>query len=133
MADPGTTFVVITSPQRDSAEEAIFFAGKLKSAQMNFGALIINRVHSIGTAGEPAPTLAAVASQLGDQFDEPLAAKLLRSYTDALALAERDAATIMRLKEETGELEPVIVPELAGDVHDVAGLIAIHNELFSDH
>ena len=77
------------------------------------------RVHFVGDGDQAAPTLAAVASQLGGQFDEPLAAKLLSSYSDALALAERDAATIARLKEETGELEPVIVPELAGDVHDV--------------
>ena len=131
LADPATTFVVITSPQRDSAEEAIFFASKLRSAQMNFGALIINRVHSVGDGDQAAPTLAAVASQLGGQFDEPLAAKLLSSYSDALALAERDAATIARLKEETGELEPVIVPELEGDVHDVEGLVAIHNQLFA--
>ena len=131
LADPATTFVVITSPQRDSAEEAIFFAGKLRSAEMNFGALIINRVHFVGDGDQAAPTLAAVASQLGGQFDEPLAARLLSSYSDALALAERDAATIARLKEETGELEPVIVPELAGDVHDVEGLVAIHNQLFA--
>ena len=131
LADPATTFVVITSPQRDSAEEAIFFAGKLRSAEMNFGALIINRVHFVGDGDQAAPTLAAVASQLGGEFDEPLAAKLLSSYSEALALAERDAATIARLKEETGELEPVIVPELAGDVHDVEGLVAIHNQLFA--
>jgi anion-transporting ArsA/GET3 family ATPase len=125
LADPGTTFVVISSPQRDSAEEAIFFAGKLRSAQMELGALIINRVHSVG---QPAPTLAAAAGQLGAEFDAPLAAKLLNSYSDSLTLAERDAATVKRLTEEIGE--PVIVPELAGDVHDVEGLIAIHDQLF---
>ncbi len=131
LADPATTFLVITSPQRDSAEEAIFFAGKLRSAQMDFGSLIINRVHFVGNENEPAPALATVAGQLSGEFDEPLAAKLLSSYSEALALAERDAATIERLIEETGEPEPVIVPELAGDVHDVEGLVAIHDRLFA--
>jgi hypothetical protein len=27
----------------------------------------------------------------------------------------------------------VIVPELAGDVHDVEGLVAIHDQLFAAH
>lgn len=130
LADPGTTFLVITSPQRDCAEEAIFFADKLRSANMNFGALIINRVHSVGGETEAAPALATVAGQLSGEFDQPLAAKLLDSYAEALALAERDAATIARLEAETGELEPIIVPELAGDIHDVEGLIAIHGQLF---
>ena len=133
LADPRTTFLVITSPQRDSAEEAIFFADKLRSAKMNFGALIINRVHFVGSETNPAPALATVASQLSGEFDEPLAARLLSSYSDSLAQAERDAATIERLTEETGELEPVIVPELAGDVHDVEGLVAIHDQLFAAH
>ena len=131
LADPATTFVVITSPQRDSAEEAIFFAEKLRGAQMNFGALIINRVHSVGSADEAAPTLAAATKQLSGEFDQALATKLLSSYSDALALAERDAATIVRLKQETGEIDPVIVPELAGDVHDVEGLLAIERQLFA--
>ena len=131
LADPATTFVVITSPQRDSAEEAIFFAEKLRGARMNFGALIINRVHSVGSADEAAPTLAAATKQLGGEFDQALATKLLSSYSDALALAERDAATIVRLKQETGEIDPVIVPELAGDVHDVEGLLAIERQLFA--
>jgi hypothetical protein len=98
---------------------------------MDFGALIINRVHFVGNENEPAPALATVAGQLSGEFDEPLAAKLLSSYSEALALAERDAATIERLIEETGEPEPVIVPELAGDVHDVEGLVAIHDRLFA--
>lgn len=131
LADPRTTFLVITSPQRDSAEEAIFFAGKLRGAKMNFGALIINRVHFVGNETEPAPTLASVAGQLSGEFDEPLAAKFLASYADALALAERDRATIERLRDETGALEPLIVPELSGDVHDVEGLVAIHDQLFA--
>ncbi len=131
LADPATTFLVITSPQRDCAEEAIFFAGKLRSAQMDFGALIINRVHFVGNENEPAPALATVAGQLSGEFEAPLAAKLLSSYSEALALAERDAAAIERLIEETGEMEPVIVPEQAGDVHDVEGLVAIHDQLFA--
>ncbi len=131
LVDPRTTFVVITSPQRDSAEEAIFFVDKLRSAKMDFGALIINRVHSIGAAGRPAPTLASVASELSAQFEGPLAEKLLGSYSEALALAERDAATVERLRDETGEIEPLLIPELTGDIDDVDGLVEIHDRLFA--
>ena len=52
------------------------------------------------------------------------------TYGEALATAERDAAAIERLCAETGEQDPVIVPELDGDVHDVDGLVAVHAHLF---
>ena len=39
---------------------------------------------------------------------------------------ERDDAAIEHLRAETGEQDPIIVPQLDGDVHDVDGLVAIH-------
>ena len=41
---------------------------------------------------------------------------VVRDLGEAVAMAERDAAAIERLCAETGEREPVIVPELDGDV-----------------
>ncbi len=130
LADPGTTFLVVTSPEREPAEEAIFFRRKLREAGMPFGGLIVNRVHELDASGEELPAPEAVAAELGAQLGPGLAAKVARTYGEALAIAERDAASIERLCAETGERHPVIVPELDGDVHDVAGLVAVHEHLF---
>jgi len=130
LSDPATTFLVVTSPEREPAEEAIFFAGKLRESGMPFGGLIVNRVHRLDGGTGPPPSPEAVAAQLGDRLGERLAAKVARTYGEALALVERDAAAIERLKAETGDRHPVIVPELDGDVHDVAGLVAVHAHLF---
>ncbi len=130
LGDPATTFMVITSPEREPVEEAIFFAGKLREAKMQFGGLIVNRVRELGRPGERLPDPSRVAAQLGPRLGDKLAAKVARTYGEALAMAQRDAAAIEWLIEETGEREPVTVPELDGDVHDVEGLIAIHAHLF---
>ena len=45
-------------------------------------------------------------------------------------LAARDAAAIARLRDEIGDDDPVVVPQLDGDVHDVDGLVAVHRHLF---
>jgi len=46
-------------------------------------------------------------------------------------LAHRDAAAVDRLRREVGDDDPIIVPHLDGDVHDVDGLVAIHRHLFA--
>src|SRR4051812_13546767 len=45
LEDPATTFLIVTSPRHDPAEEAIHFRRKLADAAMPFGGLVINRVH----------------------------------------------------------------------------------------
>jgi len=131
LGDPGTTFLVITSPEREPAEEAIFFRRKLRDAGMPFGGLVINRVHELDGGGQALPDPEAVAAELAPELGAGLAAKVARTYGEALTIAERDAASIARLKAETGDRRPVLVPELDGDVHDVDGLVAVHAHLFA--
>ena len=45
LADPATTFLIVTAPRHDPVEEAIFFHRKLREAGMPFGGLVVNRVH----------------------------------------------------------------------------------------
>ncbi len=130
LADPSTVFLVVTSPEREPAEEAIFFTSKLRESGMPFGGLIINRVHLLDAGSGRLPSPEAVAADLVGDLGPRLSAKVARTYGEALATAERDAASIERLCAETGERDPVIVPELDGDVHDVAGLVAVHAHLF---
>jgi anion-transporting ArsA/GET3 family ATPase len=126
LSDPATTFLVVTSPEREPAEEAVFFAGKLRDAGLPFGGLVVNRVHSVD-GGPPEADVAALEAALGDA---KLAAKVARAYAEERALADRDAASIAALRQRTGDDDPVVVPQLAGDVHDIDGLVRVHAHLF---
>src|SRR3712207_5881113 len=67
LADPATTFLIITSPERDPVEEAIFFHGKLRDAGMPFGGLIVNRVQLDLVEGDPDAAAADLEPELGPE------------------------------------------------------------------
>ncbi len=118
LEDPATTFLIVTAPRHDPVEEAIFFRRKLREAGMPFGGLVVNRVHT-APEGE-------IPEELGAALGERVAGAL----HELTALAERDAASIERLRDELGD-PAVIVPELDDDVHDVEGLERMREHLFS--
>jgi anion-transporting ArsA/GET3 family ATPase len=128
LADPATTFLIVTSPEREPLEEAIFFRGKLREARMPFGGLIVNRVHTLaeGLQGVDPDT---VAEELAGELGERLAGKVAATVRDAELLSERDAAAIDRLRREVDDPDPVLIPELDDDVHDVDGLVLVHRYL----
>jgi anion-transporting ArsA/GET3 family ATPase len=128
LSDPGTQFLIVTSPEPDPAEEAIFFHGKLLEAGMPFGGLIVNRVQDAdGLDGDPH----AVERELATRLDPDLARKAALAYAEAQLVARRDAACLAHLRETVDGPEPVLVPQLAGDVHDLDGLLAVHDHLFA--
>lgn len=128
LADPATTFLIVTSPEREPVEEAIFFRGKLREAQMPFGGLIVNRVHTL-PEGMEAGGADEIAAELADALGEKLAGKVAATVQDAELLADRDAAAIARLGREVDDPDPVVIPELDDDVHDVDGLALVHAHL----
>jgi len=130
LADPATTFIIVTSPQKEPVEEAIFFRGKLREAGMPLGGLVVNRVEP--GVGEPEPLHpSAVAEELAPVLGAALAAKVARTVADAQVLAARDVAAIARLRAELDEREPILVPLMDADVHDIAGLVAVQRHLFA--
>jgi len=124
LEDPGTTFLIVTSPRHDPAEEAIYFHRKLAEAGMPFGGLVVNRLHRADGAGDGLPP--ALAQELGDD----LAGRVTRAARELTVLAESDAASLERLLSRLGDPPAVIVPELDGDVHDVEGLALVRGHLF---
>jgi anion-transporting ArsA/GET3 family ATPase len=121
LEDPGTTFLIVTSPRHDPAEEAVFFHRKLAAASMPFGGLVVNRVHA-----PPGPDGA-----LPDGLEPELAVRVETAAHELEALAEREAATVERLRSRLGDPPMVLVPELDGDVHDVEGLARVRSHLFA--
>jgi anion-transporting ArsA/GET3 family ATPase len=129
LADDATTFLLVTSPEREPVEEAIFFRGKLREAGMPFGGLVVNRVHPLA-AGDDAVDEPALAAALGG--DAALARKAARTLRELRLVATRDAAAVARLRREVGDDDPILVPQLGGDVHDVDGLVLVHRHLFAE-
>ena len=131
LGDRRTSFLVVTSPQRDSIDEAIFFRRRLREGRMPFGGAIVNRVHDqelAAASGADADVLDDLSALLGD----PLAVKVARNYEDYRDLALGDRDQIERLRRETQGEPVVLVPYLDDDVHDADGLRALNEHLFAE-
>src|SRR4051812_31035251 len=122
LEDPGTTFLIVTAPRHDPVEEAIFFHRKLRDADMPFGGLVVNRLHSVPAGNGALPA----------DLDDDLARRVETAAHELAALAARDAANVEHLRSELGDPPTIIVPELDGDVHDVEGLAVMREHLFRD-
>jgi anion-transporting ArsA/GET3 family ATPase len=127
LADPATTFLIVTSPEREPVEEAIFFRGKLADAGMPFGGLVVNRMQLDVVDGDPDEAAAA----LDGEVDDALRAKVAETLRELRVLADRDRASLTHLMTELDERDPTVVPLLDGDVHDVDGLAQVHHHLFA--
>jgi anion-transporting ArsA/GET3 family ATPase len=123
LSDPATTFLIVTAPRHDPVEEAIFFHRKLVDASMPFGGLVVNRMHVAHEVDGAVP----LTEQLGDD----LAGRVATAAHELAALAEREAASVERLRAELGDPPTIVVPELDGDVHDVEGLARMREHLFA--
>ena len=128
LADPQTIFLLVTSPEREPIDEAIFFWRKLKAARMPFGGVIVNRVHH-DEAPDAEPE--EVATTLEDELGPKLAAKVAENFRDYQVLARRDEANIGRLAAKLDERRLVLLPYLDEDVHDAEGLARINRFLFA--
>jgi anion-transporting ArsA/GET3 family ATPase len=123
LEDPGTTFVIVTAPRHDPVEEAIYFHSKLADAGMPFGGLVVNRLH-VAAEANGSPSLEA-------ELGEDLAARVATAVEELAALAEREAASLERLRTRLGDPPTIVVPELEGDIHDVEGLALVRGHLFA--
>jgi len=129
----GTTFLLVTSPEREPIEEAIYFRRRLRAADMALGGAIVNRVHAdeLGNDGALEGLPALLEAEAG--LSPALAARVAAAFADEHALAQRDAANVAQLGARLGAGVPLLqVPLLDGDVHDVGGLVRLGAELFAD-
>jgi len=122
LRDPATEFVLVTSPRREAVEETIAFAAELRRSALPLAALVVNRVHEAPEAGGD---LAALEPLLGAD----LAARVRAAAGELSLAAAADAAALERLRAAFPGLDPIRVPELAVDVHDLPGLRAVARAL----
>jgi anion-transporting ArsA/GET3 family ATPase len=123
LRDPQTTsFLIVTSPERDPAREAIVLRDHLAEQGMPFGGLIVNRVHLDGLEGHrPEEVKSLLAPELGPR----LAARVAENLADFDVLAKRDEQSIAHLRDAIGDREPLLIPQLDEDVHDVGSLVKV--------
>jgi len=128
---PGTAFLLVTSPEREPIDEALFFQRRLRSAGMALCGAIVNRVHVDELAGDDG-ALADLPARLEDAagLSPALAKQVAAAFADEHALARRDAANVAHLHARLGAGVPLLqVPLLDEDVHDVAGLVRLGAKL----
>jgi anion-transporting ArsA/GET3 family ATPase len=147
LGDPRTTFVVVTTLEAAPAHEAGFLVRELARRQLPVGALIANRVMPSALTSRATATSARrlAAAATGNELSVDVAAALKRSsrgsrtadpdlvatvlttvaesFHDVALVATREAER----RAELAALAPQVVDveALPGDVHDLAGLLAI--------
>jgi anion-transporting ArsA/GET3 family ATPase len=127
LADPATTFVLVTSPRRDAIDEAIFFHQRLRERGLPFGGAVVNRMSALAVQEDPVEE-AELEALLGVQLGRKVAGNL----EDYQAIAAKDRENVERLARELSDVPPpILVPHLEGDVHDLAGLAEMNQYLFA--
>jgi anion-transporting ArsA/GET3 family ATPase len=144
--DDATGFVLVTSPDDITIEEAMFFHDKLIDYEMPFCGLIINRVHTDLCSDSGSDRLVEradledLAAKIGDALGRKVAEKeamralvtgMTRNLEAFRDLAAMDAENISRLTEHIDEEAPVkIVPFFDTDIYDIDGLLRINEHVF---
>jgi anion-transporting ArsA/GET3 family ATPase len=128
LRDSVTGFLIVTSPEHEPVREASFLHAELAREQMDFAGLIVNRLHEEGLEGH---TPERVAQLLTPELDPALAARVAGNLADFDILARRDRDSVAALSRELGEPDPLLVPQLNGDVQDLRGLSLIAKQLFA--
>lgn len=120
-ASPSTGFIAVTSPERESVDEAVAFWDVLEERHYRYVGTVVNRVEP------PAPPRLATVEEIADidGIDESLATRIAAAQQDHAALAGRDSARLAELSEATGDALTISVPRLARVVNDLEGLRAL--------
>lgn len=125
---PSTVFLLVTSPEREPIDEAIWFQERIVGEGFPLAGVVINRVHHdlLGDS-ETAEVKRGLARILGGE----LAQKVAANFVDYHLLARRDDHNISRLAEALNGQPLVLVPQLEEDVHDLNGLLSMLRYLFA--
>ena len=137
LVDPRTTFVVVSTLEAAPTHEASYLARALRRRDMHLGAIVANRVLPSGITSKGSATsarkLAALDTDTVERVATSLAAEpdIVGSVLHEIATQFHDTAMVAtresERRAELAALAPLLVsiPLLAGDVNDIADLLAI--------
>ena len=136
---PDVAFVLVSSAEPMSVDEAIYFYERLASSKMPLGAFVVNRVHSVAPSSIDRETLIAKLTARpelrGYSPDDmvQVASDLDRTHKEFQSLAEIDAKQVARLSARSAGAAPVVtVPFFDQDIYDVSGLSQMVRYLTAD-
>jgi anion-transporting ArsA/GET3 family ATPase len=135
LSDRRTTFLLVSAPERDPIDEAVFFWRRLKEARLPFGGVIVNKVHpDYGVRGSAkVPLREELERSLdGTPAAAELAEKVAENYERYRMLAERDRENMAVLTDRLRDESVIEVPYFDEDVHDIGGLELINKYLFQE-
>ena len=135
LSSPQTGFVLVTSPNPLTTQEALFFHRALERDGIRTAAVVVNRVQRDPRRHGGPDNLAALeeALQLAQIKDENrLAERLCETLTEQAILADLDRREVERLRDMLRGVPLFTVPRLRKDVHDLAGLWQIGEYLGGD-
>jgi anion-transporting ArsA/GET3 family ATPase len=118
----GTAFLVVAAPEPDALREAAYFVERLSEDDMPLAGLIVNRASPAPVGDLSADEAMAAAARLRTAKKGSVTAGLLRLHADRVRLVEREERLRERFAAAHPQVPTVVVPALAGDVHDLAGL-----------
>ena len=128
LQDEGTSFIVIAAPEPDALREASYFVERLRQDAMPLGGLVLNRVQPVSATSLSTEQAMAAAQRLRERDDVPdalLTADLLDLHAQRLRTWTRQSHLAQRFTAAHPGVAVAMVPALAEDVHDLAGLSEI--------
>lgn len=128
LQDEGTSFIVIAAPEPDALREASYFVERLRQDAMPLGGLVLNRVQPVSDTSLSTEQAMAAAQRLRERDDVPdalLTADLLDLHAQRLRTWTRQSQLAQRFTAAHPGVAVAMVPALAEDVHDLAGLSEI--------
>ena len=147
LRDDRSAFVLVTSPNPLTVDEAIYFFQKLKEYSLPFGGFVVNRFHVDalerrgaktewkGIKKDPERIVEALGLATGGKngVRPELAEKIVKNLEAFQALAEMDAEQVERLRAEcAGRHFWRTIPAFDLDVHDLDGLGRVNEFLFPE-
>ena len=131
---PGTSFLVVATPEPDALREASYFVERLAEERMPLAGLILNRVHSAGSCRlsaarslAAAETLEAASRTVGGAPRRPPVTPSDRRRRcgctlERMNLGERERRVAGSFMSAHPAVPVIEVPALPEDVHDLDGL-----------
>jgi anion-transporting ArsA/GET3 family ATPase len=131
LRQPGTSFVVVATPEPDALREASYFVDRLSTEGMPLAGLVLNRTHPPATTALSATRAEAAAEEVAESGGPgaKLTAGALRVHAERMALATREQRLADRFTAAHPQVAVRAVPAAAGDVHDLEGLRTMAEEL----
>ena len=124
-------FVLVASPSQVAIDEALAFHERLHAESMPIAGIVANRVTpELWPDSAPLPDSVALRAALaaGEPGDGALAERLAATFAEHEALARAERQALQRLFAASA-VPRAVVPRLESDVHDLAGLARLAEQL----